>query len=1188
MASRRKNRKAAINSTKPTRRLRCHRRILIEQLEDRRMLSIGDYPELPGMVLVDPRPDQFEGQVVFLDFDGADDVTYNGPVVVEGIDVPAFEGPGELAGQEPEVIASIVTELETVFAGAGISFTTQQPGAGTEYSAIYIGGDDSAFREYGSFLGLAQHVDVGNSDRQDDAFVFVGRISPSSRFSQDVSYFVCHEIGHLLGYEHQDADHSVHAESQGLAEVAAYQLSEYWGHEYATDEEAGIRFVDVDKSDLTSDDDELCWAASAANILQWTGWGTQAGFNSEEELFQYFVDHARNTRTSTRNALDWWFNGLDDEGVFDNPGGNLYPNAWDLTFREIWATDAVYGGDDPFGEPYYIFSNNTEVISTIRKGLESGFAVSVGLAHHWSGLGYGSAHVLTIWGYSHNDVTNEYAFWYTDSDHGNDDISAFNVNRVGNMWLINGAQYDASNHIVSATTLEQYDRDLAGGTETFADARTIEITSDAGQHRGRLDTYDDADYFRFIASNSGTTTITVDPLMNELDPGFGVYDSNHNPVGSAYNAGNEGQTESLEVQLTQGQTYFIKVNSGNYSTYGEVEGNVYTISITLTTQMHTITASSGPHGEIVDASGNVITSVEVAHGDSITFYTDPDQGYVADKWYIDGEHRPEYDGLASVTGPVERSGSIYVKFKPEIDPGITVTSPSGGVYTFFSRVHAAWQSIQITGDVEIELYQGTTLISSLEDDVPVADGSDSVRLPGEDHVDEGTNYRLKVTSLNNSSIFDYSDYFEIRDIDDNGDPINIDSEDDLRLIGSGAIHEGREYTKFADYLLVSDIDFHSSGPLFEPLCQSTSFSGTFDGQGHTIEDLWIEKPTESRVGLFSRVSSGGVIKNLFLEEAYVIGGDTVGAVAGKMDGLIANVHVDGDVRGTDAGGAFIGGLVGQNQGTIRNSSLDGTGDRDADVEGWGEGVGGIVGWNDGGTIAWSYVIDGRIDGREDGQDVGGIAGDNYGIIRESYWVALDRGEVDGDNATGGIVGYHGNGGQVLDSYAVGEVDGYYDDLGGVAGETRPGSLIERTYAIGPVDRDGGRLVGSHTGNMEKSFWDSSISGPSGVVESGGGAVDDCVGLPTSQMRQQATFEAAGWDFDNVWTIDEGNSYPTLRHAKPSLTTSPTGVAATDGEPSKVTVSWNSVTGASTYGVYRTETLGATPVLLGYSPTSTLR
>ncbi len=54
--------------------------------------------------------------------------------------------------------------MQHTFAGADIIFTTSLPAPGTEYSTIYIGGDDLAFSSYGSFLGLAEQADVGNVD----------------------------------------------------------------------------------------------------------------------------------------------------------------------------------------------------------------------------------------------------------------------------------------------------------------------------------------------------------------------------------------------------------------------------------------------------------------------------------------------------------------------------------------------------------------------------------------------------------------------------------------------------------------------------------------------------------------------------------------------------------------------------------------------------------------------------------------------------------------------------------------------------------------------------------------------------------------------------------------------------------------------------------------------------------------
>jgi len=91
------------------------------------------------------------------------DVLYS-PIAVGPFDVPAFQVLGKLAGHEPTVILQTLTKLEEIFAGSGVVFTINKPSAGQPHSTICIGGDDSAFAQYGSFLGLAEQVDIGNED----------------------------------------------------------------------------------------------------------------------------------------------------------------------------------------------------------------------------------------------------------------------------------------------------------------------------------------------------------------------------------------------------------------------------------------------------------------------------------------------------------------------------------------------------------------------------------------------------------------------------------------------------------------------------------------------------------------------------------------------------------------------------------------------------------------------------------------------------------------------------------------------------------------------------------------------------------------------------------------------------------------------------------------------------------------
>ncbi len=100
-------------------------------------------------------------------------------------------------------------------------------------------------------------------------------------------------------------------------------------------------------------------------------------------------------------------------------------------------------------------------------------------------------------------------------------------------------------------------------------------------------------------------------------------------------------------------------------------------------------------------------------------------------------------------------------------------------------------------------------------------------------------------------------------------------------------------------------------------------------------------------------------------------------------GLIANSHASTTVTGT----AYVGGLVGENQGTIRNSYATGT------VNGYFF-VGGLVGNNEAlATIDNSYAT-GAVTGSMGGEQVGGLVGSNSGALSNSFY-NVDQVEIDG-------------------------------------------------------------------------------------------------------------------------------------------------------------------------------------------------
>ena len=189
--------------------------------------------------------------------------------------------------------------------------------------------------------------------------------------------------------------------------------------------------------------------------------------------------------------------------------------------------------------------------------------------------------------------------------------------------------------------------------------------------------------------------------------------------------------------------------------------------------------------------------------------------------------------------------------------------------------------------------------------------------------------------------------------------------------------------------------------------QGTGFTGSFDGAGHVIGNLRIDRGGESFVGLFGRVDGGSIV-SLGLEDLEVTGDWYVGGLVGRnQGGTVTASYATGSVMGNEN----VGGLMGRNQGgTVTTSYATGS------VMGNWE-VGGLVGQHDNGTVTASYAT-GSVTGVE---RVGGLVG----WVRDSSTVTASyaTGSVTGDTAVGGLVGLLGGGvhgdGQLLEYGVVG-------------------------------------------------------------------------------------------------------------------------------------------------------------------------
>jgi len=307
------------------------------------------------------------------------------------------------------------------------------------------------------------------------------------------------------------------------------------------------------------------------------------------------------------------------------------------------------------------------------------------------------------------------------------------------------------------------------------------------------------------------------------------------------------------------------------------------------------------------------------------------------------------------------------------------------------------------------------------------------------------------------------------------------------------------------------------------------FSGSLDGQGHTISNLTVVSSQSG--GLFS--TNTGSIENLNLQNISITAGSVsnaaspdyqpgnIGAIADSNAGIISNITISGTSL-IGVVGSKVGGVVASNTGLIENTSVQGafstSGSNDyggitGGVAAYNLGIvrdtsttvsitaagnvlaGGIVGLNDGsifshGTIDHSTAA-GEITGGDTGQ-TGGLAGLSAGSISASTSSIT---VVGGSNAyVGGLVGL--NGGPIEQSSATGNVTaGVQSLIGGLVGFQgipQLGSRIDQSFATGNVAGGAGSTLGGLVGwNLDTPITTSYALGA--VTGNGSNAIGGLVG-----------------------------------------------------------------------------------------------
>jgi len=291
------------------------------------------------------------------------------------------------------------------------------------------------------------------------------------------------------------------------------------------------------------------------------------------------------------------------------------------------------------------------------------------------------------------------------------------------------------------------------------------------------------------------------------------------------------------------------------------------------------------------------------------------------------------------------------------------------------------------------------------------------------------------------------------------------------LISVRAFASANKYFKLGADIDLAGVDWTPIGTYSSNLSAS-AFVGTFDGNGYKIKNISFSDTTKSNAGLFGYIYNA-TVTNLIIENANITASSRAGALAGASQ--LSKVYrvkvVNSSIRVTYSGSGYGGGLIGEvtdgteiEECTVRNTTVSGA----------------------------KYAIGGLL-GR-----LKVNSGKPAVVVRNCYV----------------------EGGQVSSDYSSSTSSaGFICNFSAASGS----AVIENNYVAASIINGKAFIAYKESGSADpvvrSSYYDTQVVG-SGVSDS------YATGKTTAEMKQQATF--AGWNFTNVWTINEGNDYPRLK------------------------------------------------------------
>ena len=229
-----------------------------------------------------------------------------------------------------------------------------------------------------------------------------------------------------------------------------------------------------------------------------------------------------------------------------------------------------------------------------------------------------------------------------------------------------------------------------------------------------------------------------------------------------------------------------------------------------------------------------------------------------------------------------------------------------------------------------------------------------------------------------------------------------------------AWNEAAQKDRSINCTLTADIDL--TGKDWSPIGTNfyNSYTGTFDGGGHTIMGLTVTT-NDQYVGLFGRLGKAGTVKNVVMDGIQITCNHRLGYAGGvagfSWGGTIENCSVSGSVSGTICAGGVVGiqweasitgcsssatvkgmvqvgGVAGETNSGATMAACYATGNVTLEIDSPKNlSGGGLVGFNGGSSVLACYAT-GNVTSTGSGTGnvhIGGFLGDNYTTVTACYW-----------------------------------------------------------------------------------------------------------------------------------------------------------------------------------------------------------